>query len=246
MRTDDWKLIPGSKNSIRTEIAMADFENKPQDDEYQIEDENFEYEYVDENGNPVDGNVEYEYVEEENAPEESGVEYEYVEEMDETGDGIEDGVEYEYVDENGDPASESALGYEYVDEDGNPITDGSADLAEYGEEVGSADNLDDLPDGMSAEYETAENEGFVSDDYSETLIDDSAVSEDEVLDDETEDEDEGEEKPKSFFGKLGESTPYEVMIWLSFLFLMAGILLMLFEWMGYDMIVYPKYGDFSK
>ena len=54
------------------------------------------------------------------------------------------------------------------------------------------------------------------------------------------DEDEAE-KPKSFFGKLGGTSPYVVMIWLAFFILLASVILMLVKWMSYDMIVYPKY-----
>ena len=172
-----------------------------------------EIEYVDENGNPI----EYEY--EEEAPAEETVEY-----VDEDGNPVEYEEEapaeetVEYVDEDGNPVeyeyeeeTPAEEGVEYVDEDGNPVP--------YG-----ADAMDVLPDGMSAEAETPE---------SEYTGEEGEESED--------DEEDDVEKPKSFFGKLGETSPYEIMIWLAFFILLAGVILMLVKWMSYDMIVYPKY-----
>ena len=93
---------------------------------------------------------------------------------------------------------------------------------------GESDEGDELPDGMAAEAEEpSEN--------AEGTAEESSEGEEEASDDSD------EEKPKSFFGRLAEATPYEVMIWLSFFIVLTGILLMLLEWLSYDMIVYPKY-----
>ncbi|MCQ2734921.1 MAG: hypothetical protein MJ212_03100, partial [Alphaproteobacteria bacterium] len=61
-----------------------------------------EWEYADENGNPIeDDNTEWEYV-------------------DENGNPIEDdNAEWEYVDENGNPIEADNTKWEYVDENGN-------------------------------------------------------------------------------------------------------------------------------
>lgn len=139
------------------------------------------------------------------------IEYEYEEEA-----PAEETVEY--VDEDGNPVeyeyeeeTPGEEGVEYVDEDGNPVP--------YG-----ADAMDVLPDGMSADSETPESE------YSGEENEDSE-----------DDSDDQAEKPKSFFGKLGGTSPYVVMIWLAFFILLASVILMLVKWMSYDMIVYPKY-----
>ncbi|MBR6355709.1 MAG: hypothetical protein IKR92_02535, partial [Alphaproteobacteria bacterium] len=95
------------------------------------DDGDWEYEYVDENGNPInqaDDGAEYEYVDENGNPinPSDDVEYEYV---DENGNPINpsDDAEYEYVDEDGnpiDPSDDEEWEYEYVDENGNPINNG--------------------------------------------------------------------------------------------------------------------------
>lgn len=162
---------------------------------------------------------EIEYVDENGNP----IEYEYEEEVpaEEAIEYVdEDGnpVEYEYEEEA--PAEETV---EYVDEDGNPV-EYDAETAEEPVEY-ETDAMDVLPDGVSADSEeTPESE----------------YSGEEGEEDEDSDDNDAE-KPKSFFGKLGETSPYEVMIWLSFFILLAGVILMLVKWMSYDMIVYPKY-----
>lgn len=182
-----------------------------------------EIEYVDENGNPI----EYEY--EEEVPAEEAIEY-----VDEEGNPVEYEEEapaeetVEYVDEDGNPVeyeeevpAEETV--EYVDEDGNPV-EYDAETAEEPVEY-ETDAMDVLPDGVSADSEeTPESE----------------YSGEEGEEDEDSDDNDAE-KPKSFFGKLGETSPYEVMIWLAFFILLAGMILMLVKWMSYDMIVYPKY-----
>ena len=77
-----------------------------------------EWEYVDEDGNPVSDDTDGEW------------EYEYV---DENGDPItDDNTEWEYVDEDGNPISaDDNTEWEYVDEDGNPITPDGDDEWEY-------------------------------------------------------------------------------------------------------------------
>ena len=87
-----------------------------------FDDNDSEWEYVDENGNPVSGdNGEWEYVDENGNPvSDNDGEWEYV---DENGNPVSgnDG-EWEYVDENGNPVSDDDE-WEYVDENGNPIDD---------------------------------------------------------------------------------------------------------------------------
>ena len=87
-----------------------------------FDDNDSEWEYVDENGNPVsDNDGEWEYVDENGNPvSDNDGEWEYV---DENGNPVSgnDG-EWEYVDENGNPVSDDDE-WEYVDENGNPIDD---------------------------------------------------------------------------------------------------------------------------
>ncbi len=165
----------------------------------------------------MEDGVEYEYVEEE----EEGVEYEYVEEE----EVAEDGVEYEYVD--GEEYETEEVTEEYAEEDGVEY--------EYveGEEYATDE---DLPDGMMSET------GESGEETASEMASDAEGSEyGEGEESEEEGDGENADKPKSFFAKLTEATPYEVMIALAFIILVIGILLMLFQWMGYDMIVYPKY-----
>ena len=87
-----------------------------------FDDNDSEWEYVDENGNPVSGDDgEWEYVDENGNPVSGDDgEWEYV---DENGNPVSgDDGEWEYVDENGNPVSDDDE-WEYVDENGNPIDD---------------------------------------------------------------------------------------------------------------------------
>ena len=202
---------------------MADFEKASQDklneeSTFYDPEEGVEYEYVEEEEVSEDG-VEYEYVEEEEVSED-GVEYEYVEEE----EVPEDGVEYEYVEEEEVP--EDGVEYEYAE--GEELPDGMASFD--GEEAGGSGASDG--DGMNE----IQADG-------EFAADGSGIEDTEALDAGSEDgeEEDGAEKPKSFFGRLAEATPYEVMVWLAFIFVIVGILLMIMEWMRYDMIVYPDY-----
>ena len=227
---------------------MVNFEKTPQDklnDESTFYDpeEGVEYEYVEEEEVSGDG-VEYEYVEEEEVPED-GVEYEYVEEEEVPEDGVEyeyveeeevpeDGVEYEYVEEE---VPEDGVEYEYVEEE----------VSEDGVEYEYVDG-EELPDGMASDGEAYAADGLAEEAERAGLDDEafgdmSGDGEDSEDGKDAEDGETGEEgeKPRSFFGRLTEATPYEVMIGLAFLFIMIGILLMLMEWMRYEMISYPNY-----
>ncbi|MBQ9035401.1 MAG: hypothetical protein IJ099_05510, partial [Alphaproteobacteria bacterium] len=102
---------------------------------------NQEWEYVDENGNPVetDDADEWEYVDENGNPVEAddADEWEYV---DENGNPVEadDADEWEYVDENGNPVeADDADEWEYVDENGNPVEADNADEWDYVDENGN-------------------------------------------------------------------------------------------------------------
>ena len=84
-----------------------------------------DWEYVDENGNPVSGDSdgEWEYVDENGNPVSGNddSDWEYV---DENGNPVsgDDDSDWEYVDENGNPVSGDDDGdWEYVDENGNPL-----------------------------------------------------------------------------------------------------------------------------
>ena len=114
-----------------------------------------EYEYVDEDGNPVtaDGEpIEYEYVDESGNPVAAA---ETTEE-----------VEYEYVDEDGNPVSEDGeeVEYEYVDEDGNPVSAEDAAAYEDAEEEPVAETSNVIHTEVSEDgeyeysYETYEEE----------------------------------------------------------------------------------------
>ena len=88
-----------------------------------FDDNDSEWEYVDENGNPVSNDDgEWEYVDENGNPVSGDDgEWEYV---DENGNPVSgDDGEWEYVDENGNPVSGDDGEWEYVDENGNPIDD---------------------------------------------------------------------------------------------------------------------------
>ena len=213
---------------------MVNFEKTPQDklneeSTFYDPEEGVEYEYVEEEEVSGDG-VEYEYVEEEEVPED-GVEYEYVEEE----EVPEDGVEYEYVEEEEVP--EDGVEYEYVEEE----------VSEDGVEYEYVDG-EELPDGMASDGEAYAADGL-AEEAERAGLDDEAfgdVSGDGEDSEDGKDAEDGEageegEKPRSFFGRLTEATPYEVMIGLAFLFIMIGILLMLMEWMRYEMISYPNY-----
>ena len=100
-----------------------------------------EWEYVDENGNPItdDDNAEWEYVDENGNPitDDDNAEWEYV---DENGNPVTDdgSAEWEYVDENGNPVTgDDDAEWEYVDENGNPITDDDNAEWEYVDENGN-------------------------------------------------------------------------------------------------------------
>ena len=83
--------------------------------------QNDEWEYVDENGNPVNNDDgEWEYVDENgNSVNGDDGEWEYV---DENGNPVNgDDGEWEYVDENGNPVNGDDGEWEYVDENGNPL-----------------------------------------------------------------------------------------------------------------------------
>ena len=83
--------------------------------------QNDEWEYVDENGNPVNNDDgEWEYVDENGNPvNNDDGEWEYV---DENGNPVNgDDGEWEYVDENGNPVNGDDGEWEYVDENGNPL-----------------------------------------------------------------------------------------------------------------------------
>ena len=100
-----------------------------------FDDNDSEWEYVDENGNPVSGdNGEWEYVDENGNPVSGDdSEWEYV---DENGNPVSDNDgEWEYVDENGNPVSGNDGEWEYVDENGNPVSDD--DEWEYVDENGN-------------------------------------------------------------------------------------------------------------
>ena len=80
-----------------------------------------DWEYVDENGNPVSGDDGgWEYVDENGNPVSGNDgDWEYV---DENGNPVSgDDGDWEYVDENGNPVSGDDGDWEYVDENGNPI-----------------------------------------------------------------------------------------------------------------------------
>ena len=83
-----------------------------------------EWEYVDENGNPINptDDEEWEYVDEDGNPVNPSAdeEWEYV---DENGNPVNPSgdEEWEYVDENGNPVDPSDGEWEYVDEDGNTV-----------------------------------------------------------------------------------------------------------------------------
>ena len=84
-----------------------------------------DWEYVDENGNPVSGDSdgEWEYVDENGNPVsgDDDSDWEYVDENGNPVSGDSDG-DWEYVDENGNPVSGDDDGdWEYVDENGNPL-----------------------------------------------------------------------------------------------------------------------------
>ena len=100
-----------------------------------FDDNDSEWEYVDENGNPVSGdNGEWEYVDENGNPVSGDdSEWEYV---DENGNPVSDNDgEWEYVDENGNPVSGNDGEWEYVYENGNPVSDD--DEWEYVDENGN-------------------------------------------------------------------------------------------------------------
>ena len=113
-----------------------------------------DWEYVDENGNPLPNDSaddEWEYVDENGNPlpnDSADDEWEYV---DENGNPLpEDSVDedWEYVDENGNPLPEDSAEqeWEYVDENGNPLPENSAeDDWEYVDENGNP-----LPDDSAA------------------------------------------------------------------------------------------------
>ncbi len=117
-----------------------------------------EWEYVDENGNPLpaDDGEEWEYVDENGnpLPADGGEEWEYV---DENGNPLPDdgSEEWEYVDENGNPLpSDGDEQWEYVDEDGNPISGDSDEQWEYVDEDGNP-----LPDDADGEWEYVDENG---------------------------------------------------------------------------------------
>ena len=100
-----------------------------------------EWEYVDENDNPIEASDtdEWEYVDEDGTPVEASDtdEWEYV---DENGNPVEasDTDEWEYVDENGNPVEASDTDeWEYVDENGNPVEAKDTDEWEYVDENGN-------------------------------------------------------------------------------------------------------------
>ena len=135
---DAFSASPAASDSAYTDNSAA---NDAQEDEWEYVDENgnpidasddgeWEYEYVDEDGNPseqADDNTEYEYVDEDGnpiEPSDDNTEYEYVDENGNPIDPSDDDTEYEYVDEDGnpiDPSDDEEWEYEYIDEDGNPI-----------------------------------------------------------------------------------------------------------------------------
>ena len=109
-------------------LAKTDVENNQSQDIFSeppqklddFDDNDSEWEYVDENGNPVSNDGEWEYVDENGNPvSDNDGEWEYV---DENGNPVSDNDgEWEYVDENGNPVSDNDGEWEYVDENGNPI-----------------------------------------------------------------------------------------------------------------------------
>ena len=102
-----------------------------------------EWEYVDENGNPVEPSGaeedEWEYVDENGNPvEPSGAEEDEWEYVDENGNPVEpngaEEDEWEYVDENGNPVEPNGAEedeWEYVDENGNPVEPNGAEEDEW-------------------------------------------------------------------------------------------------------------------
>ncbi len=133
----------------------------------------------------------------------------------------------EFQNQDAEYEMEDGVEYEYVEEEEG--AEGNEDGVEY-EYVDGEEYVDeDLPDGMTVVSEES---------VEETESDDSEYAEEEIEEDV---EGENADKPKSFFAKLGEAMPYEVMIALSFIILVIGILLMLIHWMSYDMQTYPKY-----
>ena len=98
--------------------------------------QNDEWEYVDENGNPVNNDDgEWEYVDENGNPvNNDDGEWEYV---DENGNPVNgDDGEWEYVDENGNPVNGDDGEWEYVDENGNPVNGDDGEW-EYVDENGN-------------------------------------------------------------------------------------------------------------
>ncbi|MBQ7632492.1 MAG: hypothetical protein IJS88_00050 [Alphaproteobacteria bacterium] len=134
---DDLNITPVSLSSEKEEKTNATFnestdlekvfsdfaDNNDNNSHLQDNTDDDEWEYVDENGNPI-------------APSDSD-EWEYV---DENGNPIapSDSDEWEYVDENGNPITPSDSDeWEYVDENGNPITPSDNDEWEYVDENGN-------------------------------------------------------------------------------------------------------------
>ena len=104
-----------AETEVETQTPAADdiaeaWSDEVADDNHSDENE-WEYEYVDEDGNPITPSADDEW------------EYEYVDEDGSDGaEQPEEEWEYEYVDEQGNPISPSDDNeWEYVDEDGNPI-----------------------------------------------------------------------------------------------------------------------------
>ena len=99
-------------NVLPTQTVSAKENNSAADDG--------DWEYVDENGNPVSADDgDWEYVDENGNPVSADDgDWEYV---DENGNPVSADDDWEYVDENGNPVSGDDGDWEYVDENGNPI-----------------------------------------------------------------------------------------------------------------------------
>jgi hypothetical protein len=136
-------------DSLLTDFLETD--NQPADDSE-------EWEYVDEDGNPVntDDSEEWEYVDEDGNPvnTDDSEEWEYV---DEDGNPVntDDSEEWEYVDEDGNPVNtDGSEEWEYVDEDGNPVNTEGSEEWEYVDEDGNPVNTEG-----SEEWEYVDEDG---------------------------------------------------------------------------------------
>lgn len=139
--------------------------------------------------------------------------------------------EYEAVEDGGEEPSEEEEYYEEYEEEPQEYAE-----EEYSEE-GSEDAVEEYPEEEYPQEEDGEE-------YPEEPDEDVAEEEESEYQEDSDEVSDGEspvekeEKP-SFFQKLTQASPYEVMLWISVAVLLLGIFFMLHEFMAYDMIIDP-------